>query len=65
MQVHALRSRTSWGIGDLGDLATLAGDASLRGDFTLISPLNTPPTASHPGLYRPSSRMFRNPVYLD
>jgi 4-alpha-glucanotransferase len=65
VQIYALQSRTSWGIGDLGDLAALADDASLRGDFTLISPLNAPPAASHPGLYRPSSRMFRNPIYLD
>jgi len=65
VQIYALRSRTSWGIGDLGDLAALAGDPSLCGDFTLINPLNAPPAASHPGLYRPSSRLFRNPIYLD
>jgi 4-alpha-glucanotransferase len=65
VQTYALRSRTSWGVGDLGDLAALTCDASLRNDFTLISPLNAPPAASHPGLYRPSSRMFRNPIYLD
>jgi 4-alpha-glucanotransferase len=65
VQIYALRSRTSWGIGDLGDLGALATDPSLRGDFTLISPLNAPPAASHPGLYRPSSRLFRNPIYLD
>lgn len=65
VHAYALRSRTSWGIGDLGDLAALAAHQSLRGDFTLINPLNAPPTASHPGLYRPSSRLFRNPIYLD
>ena len=65
VQSYALRSRTSWGIGDLGDLAALTRDPSLRADFTLINPLAAPPTASHPGPYRPSSRLFRNPIYLD
>ena len=65
VQAYALRSRTSWGIGDLGDLAAFGADRSLRGDFMLINPLNAPPDASHPGLYRPSSRLFRNPIYLD
>ena len=65
VQVYALRSRTSWGVGDLGDLAALAADRSLRGGFTMVNPLNVPPTAAHPGLYRPSTRLFRNPLYLD
>jgi 4-alpha-glucanotransferase len=65
LQSYALRSRASWGIGDLGDLAALTRDRSLRADFTLINPLTAPPTASHPGPYRPSSRLFRNPIYLD
>jgi 4-alpha-glucanotransferase len=64
-QAYAVRSRTSWGIGDLSDLATLATDEALRGDFVLINPLNEPPASAHPGPYRPSSRVFRNPLYLD
>jgi 4-alpha-glucanotransferase len=64
-QLYAVRSRTSWGIGDLSDLATLATDRALRGDFVLINPLNEPPSPDEPGPYRPSSRIFRNPLYID
>jgi 4-alpha-glucanotransferase len=64
-QLYAVRSRTSWGIGDLGDLATLAADQVLRGDFVLINPLNEAPVPDEPGPYRPSSRIFRSPLYLD
>src|SRR6266702_4770574 len=38
-QLYALRSRRSWGIGDLGDLARLAGGPD-RPDFVLLSPLH-------------------------
>jgi 4-alpha-glucanotransferase len=62
-QLYALRSRRSWGIGDLGDLAELAG-APDRPDFVLVSPLHyAPATADSP--YYPSSRVFANPLYLD
>ena len=64
VQAYALRSPTSWGIGDLGDLATLASHPALAGDFLQVNPLNAPLTASYPGPYRPSSRLFRNPIYL-
>jgi 4-alpha-glucanotransferase len=62
-QLYALRSRQSWGIGDLGDLARLAGGPD-RPDFVLLSPLHqAPATVDSP--YYPSSRMFRNPLYLE
>src|SRR6266487_4247119 len=62
-QLYALRSRRSWGIGDLGDLARLAGGPD-RPDFVLLNPLHyAPATADSP--YYPSSRMFHNPLYLE
>ncbi len=62
-QLYALRSRRSWGIGDLGDLARLAGGPD-RPDFVLLSPLHhAPPTDDSP--YYPSSRIFHNPLYLE
>ncbi|MEY2421754.1 MAG: 4-alpha-glucanotransferase [Acidimicrobiaceae bacterium] len=66
-QLYATRSRTSWGIGDLGDLATIARwSAGLGAGVLGINPLH----AAHPGAlqdpspYFPSSRRFRNPLYL-
>jgi len=62
-QLYGLRSRQSWGIGDAGDLARLAGGPDRPG-FVLLSPLHdAPPTRDSP--YYPSSRMFRNPLYLE
>jgi len=68
VQLYALRSSRSWGMGDLGDLAELgrwsAGD--LGAGLLLVNPLH----AALPGLpqtaspYFPSSRRFRNPLYL-
>jgi 4-alpha-glucanotransferase len=62
-QLYALRSRRSWGIGDLGDLAQLAGGPD-RSGFVLLNPLHyAPPSQDSP--YYPSSRIFRSPLYLD
>jgi 4-alpha-glucanotransferase len=61
-QLYGLRSRQSWGIGDLGDLATLAAGPDRPG-FILLNPLHAaPPGDDSP--YYPSSRLFRNPLYL-
>lgn len=68
VQLYALRSRTSWGMGDLGDLAELArwSRAQLGAGMVVVNPLH----ASVPGVpqttspYYPSSRRFRNPLYL-
>src|SRR5581483_939970 len=67
VQLYALRSADSWGMGDLGDLARLAAWAAGQGAaMLLVNPLH----ASRPGLpqepspYYPSSRSFRNPLYL-
>ena len=68
VQLYALRSNRSWGIGDLGDLHRFAAWAHDTGASTiLLNPLH----AALPGLpqpdspYYPSSRCFRNPLYLD
>jgi 4-alpha-glucanotransferase len=66
-QLYAARSEQSWGIGDLGDLRRLAQwSAGLDAGMLLINPLHAPapimPQESSP--YHPSSRRFRNPLYL-
>jgi 4-alpha-glucanotransferase len=67
-QVYASRSRASWGMGDLRDLATLAEwSATQHGaKFLMVNPLH----AASPGVpqeaspYSPTSRRFRNPLYI-
>nr|BFF04568.1 4-alpha-glucanotransferase [Streptoalloteichus tenebrarius] len=68
LQLYALRSAASWGMGDLGDLrdfARWAGD-ELGAGLVLCNPLHaiTPvhPVPASP--YSPSSRRFTNPLYL-
>ena len=66
-QLYATRSRDSWGIGDLADLRTLAAWSARVGASTLATnPLHAPiPLArQEPSPYSPSSRRFRNPLYL-
>jgi len=64
VQLYALRSRASWGSGDLADLAgLLAATAPLGAGFALVNPLHAASPAE-PSPYNPSSRLFRNPVYL-
>ena len=68
VQLYAVRSEESWGMGDLGDLRRLGRWTSqeLGGGVVLVNPLH----AAHPTLpqstspYFPSSRRFRNPLYL-
>jgi 4-alpha-glucanotransferase len=67
IQLYAARSRRSWGIGDLADLRRLGGWAKGVGaSFSLISPLAAPmpvlPQQASP--YFPSTRLFRNPLFL-
>ncbi|TAN31846.1 4-alpha-glucanotransferase [bacterium] len=66
-QVYAVRSRDSWGIGDLADLRRLGRWARGQGaSLLLINPLSAqPPTASQePCPYYASSRRFLNTLYL-
>jgi 4-alpha-glucanotransferase len=67
-QLYALRSRRSWGVGDLGDLADLAAwSAAVHGaEFVLVNPLHAAESIApmEPSPYRPTSRRFANPMYL-
>src|ERR1700716_2811981 len=67
IQLYALRSRDSWGIGDLGDLRRFARWAKKRGaSLILLNPLGaqTPTLPYEPSPYYASSRRFRNVLYL-
>ena len=67
LQLYAARSEESWGIGDLADLLRLARWSRSQGARTLlINPLHAPlPLPSpEPSPYFPSSRLYRNPLYL-
>jgi 4-alpha-glucanotransferase len=66
LQLYALRSESSWGIGDVGDLnrfAHWAADHDAR--FCLINPLHsTAPQVDQASPYFPGSRVWRNPIYI-
>ncbi len=68
LQLYALRSARSWGIGDLGDLREFVQwTASEHGSgAVLLNPLHAPgPTHPvQPSPYTPSSRRFANPLAL-
>ena len=66
-QLYAARSRDSWGIGDLADLARLGRwTRGLAGGVLMVNPLTapTPVTPIEPSPYYPSSRRYRNPLFL-
>ncbi|HEX2574994.1 MAG TPA: 4-alpha-glucanotransferase, partial [Aquihabitans sp.] len=66
-QLYAARSEASWGMGDLGDLSRLARWSRTQGaGFVLVNPLGAvaPVGAQQPSPYYPSSRRYRNPLYL-
>lgn len=66
-QVYATRSRQSWGMGDLADLRRLAEWAASKGaGMVLINPLSAvlPILPQEASPYSPSSRRYRNPLYL-
>jgi 4-alpha-glucanotransferase len=68
VQLYSVRSRASWGHGDLHDLADLAtwSGAALGADFVLVNPLHAaeprPPVSPSP--YLPMSRRQISPLYL-
>jgi 4-alpha-glucanotransferase len=68
VQLYSLRSRRSWGHGDLRDLADLAtwSARELGAGFVLINPLHAaeplPPVSASP--YLPMSRRWVSPLYL-
>lgn len=66
-QLYATRSRDSWGLGDLHDLAKIAAWGGHQGaGFVLVNPMHAaevaPPMAPSP--YLPATRRFFNPIYL-
>jgi 4-alpha-glucanotransferase len=65
IQLYALHSAASWGIGDLGDLHTFLRLGHGAG-LVLLNPLHavTPTLPVPPSPYSPSSRRFANPLYL-
>ncbi len=68
VQLYSVRSRRSWGHGDLHDLADLASWSArqLGAGFILINPLHAPepvcPVSNSP--YLPMSRRYMSPLYL-
>ena len=67
-QLYSVRSRRSWGVGDLTDLSDLAVWSAARhgAGYVLINPLHaTAPTEPmEPSPYLPTSRRFVSPLYL-
>lgn len=67
-QLYSVRSKNSWGMGDLADLADLAVWAGARhgAGYVLVNPLHAaaPTSPMEPSPYLPTSRRFANPLYL-
>ena len=67
-QMYSVRSRQSWGLGDLADLSDLTAWAAtdLRADFVLVNPLHAaePVAPMEPSPYLPTTRRFVNPIYI-
>ena len=68
MQLYSVRSRESWGHGDLRDLAELAAWSAREhgAGFVLVNPLHAaepvPPVSPSP--YLPMTRRYVSPLYL-
>ncbi len=67
-QIYSVRSKNSWGVGDLGDLTDLAvwAGAQHGAGYVLVNPLHAaaPTRPMEPSPYLPTSRRFTNPLYL-
>jgi 4-alpha-glucanotransferase len=67
-QLYSVRSRASWGLGDLADLTELISWSGREHDagFVLVNPLHAaePIAPMEPSPYLPTTRRFINPVYL-
>ncbi len=68
VNLYAVRSRRNWGVGDFTDLSAIVRfAAAARADAVGVNPLHAlhyvDPEAASP--YSPTSRYFRNPIYID
>jgi 4-alpha-glucanotransferase len=67
-QIYSVRSRESWGLGDLTDLTDLAvwSAAEHGAGYVLVNPLHAvqPTVPMEPSPYLPTTRRFANPMYL-
>ncbi len=68
LQLYAITSEGSWGIGDIcdaQDLAVWSADAQ-GADFLLLNPMHASTFVSpvEPSPYLPSTRRFANPIYV-
>lgn len=66
-QLYSVRSRRSWGIGDLADLGALVRwSAGYGADLAIVNPLHatTPVPPLEPSPYFPATRRFPSPLYL-
>ncbi|GEO79987.1 4-alpha-glucanotransferase [Pararhodospirillum oryzae] len=66
-QVHGLRGRADWGMGDFGTLAALTRLVGRHGgDVIGINPVHAlfPTRPLHASPYSPNSRLFLNPLYI-
>lgn len=67
-QLYSVRSKRSWGHGDLDDFAELAqwSAADLGAGFVLVNPLHapSPTTPVAPSPYLPVTRRFVSPLYV-
>src|SRR6266487_4506685 len=68
VQLYSVRSRRSWGHGDLRDLAELAAWSArdLGAGVILVNPLHAaePAAPVSPSPYRPMTRRYTSPLYL-
>ncbi len=67
LQLYACRSAESWGMGDLGDLRSLAAwSRHLGAGVLLTNPIGAtaPVQPQQASPYYPASRRFRNPLYI-
>ncbi len=68
LQLHSLRSRRNWGLGDFTDLADFVAQAARQGaDVIGLNPLHAlfPHNPAHQSPYSPSSRSQLNVLYID